>query len=65
MNKRLYFTKEKICIGSYDEVAKYEQKTKQSYWVSEFFNLTPDYNPVGMTLQEIEQVQLLLSSENG
>ncbi|MFL9456037.1 MULTISPECIES: hypothetical protein [Nostocales] len=62
MNKRLYFTEEKVCIGSYNEVAKYEQETKQSYWASDFFNLPTDYNPVGKTLQEIEQVQLSLSS---
>jgi hypothetical protein len=65
MNKRLYFTKEKVCIGSYDEVAKYEQETKQSYWASDFFNLPPDYNFVGKTLKEIEEVQLSLSSDNG
>lgn len=26
---RLYFTEDKICIGSYDEVAEYEHKTKK------------------------------------
>lgn len=28
---RLYFTENKVCIGSYDEVAEYEQRTKKSY----------------------------------
>jgi hypothetical protein len=54
---RLYFTEEKICIGSYDEVAEYEQQTKQSYWASDFFQLPTDYNPVGETLDTIELAQ--------
>lgn len=54
---RLYFTTEKICIGSYDEVARYEQETGQSYWASDFFNLPPDYNPVRQRLDEIEAIQ--------
>jgi len=54
---RLYFTAEKVCIGSYDEVAEYEQQTKQSYWASDFFQLPPDYNPVGQTLDSIELAQ--------
>lgn len=62
MKKRLYFTKEKVCIGSYDEVAKYEQETGQSYWASDFFSLPSDYNPIGKALQEIEQVQSSLNS---
>lgn len=55
--QRLYFTAEKICIGSYDEVARYEQETGQSYWASDFFNLPPDYNPVGQRLDAIEAIQ--------
>jgi len=55
--QRLYFTSEKVCIGSYDEVAEYEQQTKQSYWASNFFELPPDYNPVGQTLDSIELAQ--------
>jgi hypothetical protein len=51
---RLYFTEEKICIGSYREVEKYERETKQSYWASEFFELPPDYNPIGKTASEIQ-----------
>lgn len=51
---RLYFTEDKICIGSYDEVAEYEQKTKKSYWASDFFRLPPDYNPIGQNLESIE-----------
>jgi hypothetical protein len=54
---RLYFTAEKVCIGSYDDVAEYEQQTKQSYWASDFFQLPPAYNPVGQTLDTIELVQ--------
>ena len=54
---RLYFTAEKLCIGSYDEVAEYEQQTKQSYWASDFFQLHPDYNPVEQRLDAIELVQ--------
>ena len=54
---RLYFTGEKLCIGSYDEVAEYEQQTKQSYWASDFFQLPPDYNPVEQRLDAIELVQ--------
>lgn len=54
---RLYFTTEKVCIGSYDEVAEYEQKTKQSYWASDFFQLPSDYNPVGQTLNTLELAQ--------
>jgi hypothetical protein len=54
---RLYFTAEKVCIGSYDKVAEYEQQTKQSYWASDFFQLPPDYNPVGQTIESIELVQ--------
>jgi hypothetical protein len=54
---RLYFTAEKLCIGSYDEVAEYEQQTKQSYWASDFFQLPPDYNPVEQRLDAIELVQ--------
>ncbi len=53
---RLYFTEDKICIGSYDEVAEYEQKTKKSYWASDFFQLPPDYNPIGQSLESIESV---------
>lgn len=54
---RLYFTEDKVCIGSYDEVAEYEQKTKKSYWASDFFQLPPDYNPIGRSLESIESVQ--------
>ncbi len=54
---RLYFTADKICIGSYDEVAEYEQKTNKSYWASDFFKLTSDYNPIGQNLESIESVQ--------
>jgi hypothetical protein len=54
---RLYFTAEKLCIGSYDEVAEYEQQTKQSYWASDFFQFPPDYNPVEQRLDAIELVQ--------
>jgi len=54
---RLYFTEDKICIGSYDEVAEYEQITKKSYWASDFFQLPPDYNPIGRSLESIEFVQ--------
>ena len=54
---RLYFTAEKACIGSYDEVAEYEQQTKQSYWASDFFQLPPNYNPVGQELNSIELAQ--------
>lgn len=53
----LYFTEDKICIGSYDEVEKYEQKTKKSYWASDFFQLPPDYNPIGQKLESIEFIQ--------
>ena len=51
---RLYFTEEKICIGSYKEVEKYERETKHSYWASEFFKLPSDYNPIGKTADEIK-----------
>ncbi|MBN3910429.1 MAG: hypothetical protein HWQ35_28970 [Nostoc sp. NMS1] len=51
---RLYFTEEKICIGSYKEVEKYERETKNSYWASDFFELPPDYNPIGKTVDEIK-----------
>ena len=51
---RLYFTEEKICIGSYKEIEKYERETKKSYWASEFFELPPDYNPIGKTADEIK-----------
>lgn len=54
---RLYFTAEKLCIGSYDEIAEYEQQTKQSYGASDFFQLPPDYNPVEQRLDAIELVQ--------
>ncbi len=54
---RLYFTEDKICIDSYDEVEQYEQKTKKSYWASDFFQLPPDYNPIGQSLESIESVQ--------
>lgn len=50
---RLYFTEDKICIGSYKEVEKYERETKNSYWASEFCELPPDYNPIGNTADEI------------
>jgi hypothetical protein len=50
---RLYFTEEKICIGSYREVERYERETKNSYWASEFFELPLDYNPIGKTADEI------------
>lgn len=53
---RLYFTWENICIGSYDEVAKYEQETKQSYWASEFFQIPEDYNPIGKSVLEIQAI---------
>ncbi len=53
----LYFTEDKICIGSYDEVAEYEQKTKKSYWASDFFRLPLDYNPIGQNLESIKSVQ--------
>lgn len=51
---RLYFTEDKVCIGSYDEVAEYEQRTKKSYWASDFFRLPPDYNPIEQSLESIE-----------
>ena len=54
---RLYFTEDKVCIGSYDEVAEYEQKTKKSYWASDFFKLPLTYNPIGQNLKRIEFVQ--------
>ena len=54
---RLYFTEGKICIGSYDDVAEYEQRTKKGYWASDFFQLPPDYNPIGRSLECIESVQ--------
>jgi hypothetical protein len=38
---QLYFTAEKVCLGSYDDVAESEQQTKQSYWASDFFQLPP------------------------
>ena len=52
----LYFTEDKVCIGSYDEVSEYEQKTKKSYWASDFFQLPPDYNPIGQSLESIESI---------
>ncbi|MBD2730785.1 hypothetical protein H6G96_31825 [Nostoc sp. FACHB-892] len=60
---RLYFTEEKICIGSYKEVEKYERETKNSYWTSEFFELPPDNNPIGKTADEIKLAvrEILLS----
>ncbi|KJH70283.1 hypothetical protein UH38_19270 [Aliterella atlantica CENA595] len=54
---RLYFTEDKICIGSYDEVAKYEQRTNKSYWASDFFRLPLDYNPIGQSLESIESIK--------
>jgi hypothetical protein len=51
---RLYFTEDKICIGSYNEVEKYEQETGQSYWASDFFELPAGYSFTGKTLEEIE-----------
>jgi hypothetical protein len=54
---RLYFTEDKICIGSYNEVAEYEHKTKQSYWASDFFQLPSTYNPIGQDLETIQLVQ--------
>ena len=66
--QRLYFTTEKICIGSYDEVARYEQETGQSYWASDFFNLPPDYNPVGQRLDAIaatEKQYLMQNKSSG
>jgi hypothetical protein len=53
---RLYFTRDNICIGSYDEIAKYEQETKRSYWASEYFQIPEDYNPIGKTVDEIKAV---------
>ncbi|BDA71812.1 hypothetical protein CAL7716_059780 [Calothrix sp. PCC 7716] len=53
---RLYFTWENICIGSYNDVVKYEQETKQSYWASEFFRIPEDYNPIGKSVLEIQAV---------
>ncbi len=51
---RLYFTAEKICIGSYNEVHLYEQRTAQSYWASDFFNLPPNYVATDKTLNQIQ-----------
>ena len=51
---RLYFTAEKVCIGSYDEVHKYEEETGQSYWASDFFQLPPKFKYVGQTLDAIQ-----------
>ncbi|MCP6761897.1 MAG: hypothetical protein NHB32_24820 [Fischerella sp. CENA71] len=61
---RLYFTEDKICIGSYREVEKYERETKNSYWASEFFELPPDYNPICKTADEIRLIvrEVLLSN---
>ena len=53
---RLYFTENKICIGSYNEVEKYEQKMKKTCWASDFFKLPPDYNPIGESLESIKSV---------
>lgn len=60
---RLYFTWENICIGSYDEVARYEQETKQSYWASEFFQIPDDYNPIGKSVLEIQAIDRKLFLE--
>ncbi len=43
LQQRLYFTAEKICIGSYNEVEKYEQENTQSYWASDFYQLISIY----------------------
>lgn len=45
---RLYFDKNLICIGSYDEV------TGKDYYASESFALPNSYNPVGKTESEIK-----------
>lgn len=52
---RLYFTEEKICIGSYSEVEKYETETGKSYFGSDFFRLPnlEGYTPIGKTPEEI------------
>lgn len=50
---KLYFTEDKVCIGSYDEVVQYERETQKSYWASEFFRLPLNYNPIGKTATEI------------
>lgn len=61
---RLYFTEDKICIGSYKEIEKYEREPKKSYWASEFFQLPQDYNPIGKTANEIKLAvrEVLLSN---
>lgn len=51
---KLYFTEEKICIGSYDEAATYERETKKSYWTSELLRHYQGYNPVGKTMAQIK-----------
>ncbi len=51
---KLYFTAEQVCIGSYDEVTKYEQETRTSYYASEFMTLLPDFNPIGKTFEQIK-----------
>ncbi len=50
---RLYFTEDKVCIGSYNEVVQYERETQKSYWASEFFTLPLNYNPIGKTASKI------------
>jgi hypothetical protein len=61
---KLYFTQDNICIGSYDEIHRYEQETGKSYWASEYFQIPTDYNPVGKTAQEIQAAdrQLFVST---
>ena len=53
---RLYFTENKICISSYDEVNEYEQRTKKSYCASDFFRLPPNYNPIRQSIESIESI---------
>ncbi|MBW4599718.1 MAG: hypothetical protein KME29_08890 [Calothrix sp. FI2-JRJ7] len=53
---KLYFTEASICIGSYDEVAKYEQETNKNYWASEYFEIPDNYDPIGKTVVEIQAV---------
>lgn len=48
LTTRLYFDKNFVCIGSYDEV------TGKDYYASESFALPAKYNPVGRTESEIK-----------
>ncbi|MGB3188191.1 MAG: hypothetical protein WBB43_02025 [Limnoraphis sp.] len=53
---RCYFNQDKVCIGVVSNDPFYPTFAGD-YWASEYFQLPPKLNPVGLTAEQIQQAQ--------